>query len=295
MTFRHTGCALLCALVAPTGLAGQDGGEPGQAGWFPSSFVVQPVAGVRSGVDVSLSPFYVDREPPAGSGDVSPEADVSFGYRVPAYRFADGGPNGPAIDVGVEAGVLARFALGDGHNGLINSDFRVAFPFGFDFGDWEAQLAVVHVSSHIGDDFIEQTPGFDLRSSSRNGVEADLMYRLDLPLRLIGGVDYNWAAVGLETVGGHVGVAYDPMAPVERRLRPLGHFELRVTDYRSGVGVTGEVGFGLLTASGDLRFGLTGHTGPSDMGQFRGFDEQYLGAFVGFVSNVVGRSGDGER
>lgn len=293
MVLRRIACVAACALCLPGPLSGQARSEPGETGWFPSSFVVQPVAGARSGVDVSTGPLYVERERPAGTGKVTPEADVSFGYRVPVYRFADAGTDGLALDVGLEAGIVARFALGEGHNGLVNSDFRVAFPFGADFGDWEAQIAPVHVSSHLGDDYLDQTPEFDPGTSSRNGVEADVMYRIDPRLRLIGGVDYNWAAVGVETVGGHLGAAYDP-PPTGDGFRPLGSVELRATDYAAGLAVTGSVGLGLRTGSGDLRFGLTGHAGPSDMGQFRRFDERYVGVFIGFVPSIVGRSGDGE-
>ncbi len=263
--------------------------------WLPSSFVVQPVARARSGVDIGLGPLFVRRDPPSDGDGLSPEADAAFGYRVPVYRISDGASGGPALDIGLEGGVISRFALGEGDNGLINSDFRVAFPLGADFGGWEATLALVHESSHFGDDFIEQTPGFKQKSSSRNGAEAALIHRIDRRFRLFGAVDYNWAAVNVETVGARLGATFDAfpagVADEGRAFRPIGTVELHVSDYTRGPGITGMVGVGLRAGPSDLRLGLTGHVGPSEMGQFRRVDEEYFGVFLTFVPAVVGRSG----
>lgn len=287
--------------AAQTPATGADGGDRGKppplpASWLPSDFVVQPIAWVRSGVDIGLGPLFVRRDPPAGSDELSPEADAAFGYRVPVYRISNGRRGGPALDIGVEGGVVARFALGEGTNGLINSDFRVAFPLGADFGAWEAIVAPVHESSHLGDDIIEQTPSLEPVSSSRNGVEATLVRRIDRRLRLFGGLDYNWAAVNVETVGARFGAAFDasPTGRTDRRIRPIGTIELHLSDYTRGPGITGMVGLGLRAGPSDLRLGLTGHVGPSEMGQFRGADEEYFGVFLTFVPAVVGRSADGK-
>lgn len=285
-------CSSLLAVGDATGQEAADDGSDDGAGWFPHTFVVQPIAGARSGVDVGTGPLLVRRDPPAGKGDYRSEADASFGYRLPVYRFRTAGPYGRGLDVGIEAGVLSRFALGlgDEKNGLINSDFRIAFPVGFDFGRWEGTLAAVHVSSHIGDDFIVENDGMRPGASSRNGVELTFLYSLEPGLRLFGGGDYNWTAVAVETVGARFGLALDLSPGAERRWRPTGAIELQLSDITSGPGVTGTVGMALRTGTGDVRFGLTGHVGPSEMGQFRRFDEEYVGLFLTFVPDVVLRS-----
>lgn len=268
--------------------------SPPSDDWLPSEFVVQPVAWARSGVDIGLGPLFVRRDAPSGSDELSPEADAAFGYRVPVYRISDGRDGGLALDVGLEGGVISRFTLGGGENGLLNSDFRVAFPVGADFGTWEATLALVHESSHFGDDYIDRTAMFEQKSSSRNGAEAVLIHRVDRRLRLFGAVDYNWAAVNVETVGARLGAAFDASShgtTDDARVRPIGTVELHVSDYTRGPGITGMVGIGLRAGPSDLRLGLTGHVGPSEMGQFRDVDEEYFGLFLTFVPAVVGRSG----
>lgn len=297
-SYRHFVLVVLAALFAlmpQDFLSAQEAAptvEP--PGWFPSTFAVQPFTGAHTGIDIGTGPIVARRDAPAGSGHHSPEADVAFGYRIPVYRFTDGS-HGPLIDLGLEGGMLARFALGDGLGGLVNSDFRVAFPFGFDFGRWEARLSPVHVSSHIGDDFISQTPGIDPGASSRNGVETDLMYRVDPSVRVGVGADYNWAAVGVETVGARFGASFDPPASPGSSFRPIGSMGVHVSDYTSGPGITMMAGVGLRARTGEVRLGLVGHAGPSEMGQFRRFDEEYIGLYLSFVPEVVVRSGgDGD-
>lgn len=293
-TLCFTLALVLSAGARPRALEAQSAAVESD-GWFPSSFTVQPIAWARSGVDIGLGPLFVRRDPPSGDSELSPEADATFGYRVPLYRFSDGAAGRPALDIGLEGGVISRFALGEGANGLINSDFRVAFPVGADFGAWEAILALVHESSHFGDDYIEQTPGFEQKSSSRNGAEATVVHRADSRLRLFGALEYNWAAVNVETVGARMGAAFDasPSGTADdRRVRPIGMIELHVSDYTQGPGVTGMIGVGFRAGRSDLRLGLTGHVGPSEMGQFRTADEEYFGVSLTFVPAVVARSGD---
>lgn len=287
--------AIFSCLLVVGEAAGQEAAAAASgdgAGWFPDTFVTQPIASARSGVDVGTGPLLVRRDPPAGRGDYRSEADASFGYRLPVYRFRAAGPNRPGFDVGIEAGVLSRFALGlgDEKNGLINSDFRIAFPFGFDFGRWEGSFSPVHVSSHFGDDFLVENSQINPGASSRNGVELAVMYSLEPGLRLFGRGDYNWTAVAVETIGARFGLALDPPATPGRRWRPTGVIELQMSDVTSGPGVTGTLGMALRTGTGDVRLGLTGHVGPSEMGQFRRFDEEYIGLFLTFVPDVVLRS-----
>ncbi len=295
LSYRHFTLLMLAALLPTDALSGQDVPiAPDPPGWFPSTFAVRPFTGTHTGIDIGTGPIVARRDAPAGSGDHSPEADVAFGYRIPVYRFTDG-RLGPVVDLGLEGGMLARFALGDGLGGLVNSDFRVAFPFGFDFGQLEARLSPVHVSSHMGDDFIDQTPGIDPGSSSRNGVETDLMYRVDPALRVGVGADYNWAAVNVETVGVRFGASLDPPAGPGSSFRPIGSLGIHVSDYTSGPGITAMAGVGLRARTGEVRLGLVGHAGPSEMGQFRRFDEEYVGLYVSFVPEIVVQSGsDGD-
>jgi len=280
----------LLAQQADDGRAG-DGTEETSTGWFPGSLVVRPLAAGFSGVDIAGAPLIVRRDAPAGSENVSPEAGVGFGYRLPIFRLRDGRGGGPALDVALEAGVKARFALGEGANGLQNADFRVAIPVGARAGRWESTLALVHVSSHLGDNFLEQNPDFEPGAISRNGFEALVLYGIVPDLRIFGGGTYNFATAGVETFAGRFGLDYDPKPGTPGTVRPLGTFEARITDLTARWSFDALAGVGLRTGPGEIRLAVTAHTGPSSMGHFRRFDERLVGVMISVFPGVVARSG----
>jgi hypothetical protein len=267
----------------------EDGGSGAEL--FPPTLVVRPLLGGPYRIAIGGGPIWVERDPPGGSGSVSPEADVAFGYRLPVYRFLDH-PDGLAIDLAIEGGLDARFALGQGHNGLINSDFLAGIPMGFRFDrGWEASFALVHVSSHLGDNVIEQTPEIELTRVSRNGVEATVVRRVVSGLRAYVGGVYNFATASTEEVAGRLGLNLDRMAGDPRGMWPIGSIDLEITDLTESVSMDVIIGLGLRTGAGALQLGITGHLGPTGMGQFRSLDEEYVGLFLRVVTGVVARSG----
>lgn len=267
-------------------------GERSDIGFFPSALVVRPLLGGPYRIDIGGGPIWVQRDPPGGSGNVSPEADVAFGYRLPLYRFADDADGGPGIDLAIEAGLDARFALGHGHNGLINSDFRAAFPLGVRFDRWwEATFALVHVSSHLGDNILEQSPSIEFARISRNGLEATVLRRVVSGLRAYLGGVYNFATAGTEEWAGRFGLNLDRMAGDPRKLWPIGSVDFEITDFTEHLSADLIVGIGFRTGPGALQLGVAGHLGPSGMGQFRTLDEEYVGIFLRVVTGVVAGSG----
>lgn len=268
----------------------RDDTEETSVGWFPGSLVVRPLVSGSSGVDIAGAPMFVRRDAPAGSENVSPEARVGFGYRLPVYRFRDGHTGGPALDLALEAGVKARFALGDGANGLQNSDFRVAVPLGARSGRWEGILSLVHVSSHLGDNFIEQNPDFESGAVSRNGFEAMALYGIVPDLRVFVGGDYNFATAVVETFAGRFGLDFDPRLGRPGTIRPIGTFEAMITDLTQRWSFDALAGIGVRTGPGELRFAVTAHTGPSSLGHFRRVDERFVGVMISVIPGVVARS-----
>jgi hypothetical protein len=285
---------ILTALIAPCPLGAQD--EPPEketsARIFPPTLVVRPLLGGPYRIDIGGGPIWAKRDPPAGSGNLSPEADVAFGYRLPVYRFRDGRDGGPAVDLAIEAGLDARFALGHGYNGLINSDFRAGMPIGMRFdGSWEATFALVHVSSHLGDNILEISPSIELKRVSRNGVEATVLRRIRGGLRAYLGGVYNFATADTEEFAGRLGLNLDRMAGDPRWAWPMGSLDLELTDLTERLAADASVGIGIRTGSGALQVGLAAHLGPSSMGQFRTVDDDYFGLFLRVVTPVVAQSG----
>lgn len=281
------------AYGGPNPIHAQQGSEDGGSGaeFFPPTLVVRPLLGGPYRIAIGGGPIWAERDPPGGSGNTSPEADVTFGYRLPVYRFLDH-PDGLAIDLAIEGGLDARFALGQGHNGLINSNFLAGIPLGFRFDrGWEASFALVHVSSHLGDNVIEQTPAIELTRVSRNGVEVTVIRRVASGLRAYLGGVYNFATASTEEFAGRLGLNLDRMAGDPRGMWPIGSIDLEITDLTERFSMDVILGLGFRTGAGALQLGITGHVGPTGMGQFRSLDEQYIGLFLRVVTGVVARSG----
>jgi len=282
----------MCATSGPARAQQDSTGVSSDTGLFPSALVVRPLIGGPYANDIGGGPIWARRDPPSGSGNLSPEADVSFGYRLPLYRFLDGANGGPALDLAVEAGLDARFALGHGQNGLINADFRAALPVGMRFSrSWEATFALAHVSSHLGDNLLEQAPDLELKRISRNGLEGTVIRRVVGGLRAYVGSVYNFATTGTEDFALRAGLNFDRMAGDPRPTWFVGSLDLQWTDLVERVSVDAGAGIGIRTGAGELQLGLTGHVGPSGMGQFRTQDEKYFGLFLRVVPGVVARSG----
>jgi hypothetical protein len=149
----------------------------------------------------------------------------------------------------------------------------------------------VHVSSHLGDNYLEQTPEIEFTRISRNGLEATVIRRVVSGLRAYLGGVYNFATTGTEEFAGRFGLNLDRMAGDSRGLWPVGSIDLEITDLTEHFSLDVVLGLGFRTGAGALQLGVTGHAGPSGMGQFRTLDEEYIGLFLRVVPGVVARSG----
>lgn len=299
---------LLALLVPPAPAVGQGAGA-GQAAatspWFPGSSSFAPLLATPREVSLRGSFVLADRDaaPGADFEGRNVEAEVGMGHRIPVVRLQEEGDGRPEITLGFEVGVFTRFHMETAEKDLVNADFRVAAPLSGRLGAWEARLAVLHVSSHVGDDFDAR---FDLpfRQVTRDGVEATLARRLGDDLRLYGGADVNFHAnPGVERTAARWGVEWDPAPPSVgfgaggargRRARtgpsaaagsdpagveawPFAAADFQVTSLVGRVATTAVAGLGLRVSDVVLRLEARGHLGPSPMGQFRTVDESFAG------------------
>lgn len=273
--------------------------------WFPGSSSFAPLLATPREVSLRGSFVLTDRDlaPGADFEGRNVEAEVGMGHRIPVVRLQEEGDGRPGITLGFEVGVFTRFHMETAEKDLVNADFRVAAPLSGRLGAWEARLAVLHVSSHVGDDFDAR---FDLpfRQVTRDGVEATLARRLGDDLRLYGGADVNFHAnPGVERTAARWGAEWDPAPPsvgfgaggprgegagdgptatagsnpsgVEAW--PFAAADFQVTSQVGRVATTAVAGLGLRVSDVVLRLEARGHLGPSPMGQFRTVDESFAG------------------
>jgi Protein of unknown function (DUF1207) len=115
---------------------------------------------------------------------------VSFGDSFALYRWCDIGPWHGELQIELEGGVWAVFDPVSHSSPLINADYYVGFPLTYAFPKWQFRLRGFHISSHIGDEFLIDHPGFDRRNASAEYLDFFVSHDLTKEIRLYGGIGY---------------------------------------------------------------------------------------------------------
>ncbi len=116
------------------------------------------------------------REPTStvkGVGKSVNVGSVGFGENFGFYTKRQG-CNG--WQVGLLAGVFSQFNLDAPSSDLINADYIVGIPVSWRHGAWSTRVRLYHQSSHVGDEFLLENPGFNRVNLSFEEVEAILSY-----------------------------------------------------------------------------------------------------------------------
>ena len=86
-------------------------------------------------------------------GDSFNIASVGFGDSFGLVRWAGWG-EADAWQVGISGAVFAQFNLDSESMDLINADYIIGFPLGYQNGPWSARARLFHQSSHLGDEYL---------------------------------------------------------------------------------------------------------------------------------------------
>lgn len=62
------------------------------------------------------------------------------------------------FDLGAQPAIFGLFNMDADSHDLINADYRIAFPLDYRYESFSAQARIFHQSSHLGDEFILDTP-----------------------------------------------------------------------------------------------------------------------------------------
>lgn len=116
--------------------------------------------------------------------------DVSFGDTLAIYRWCDMWPWHGQLQIEIEGAVWAVFDPCTESAPLINADYYVGFPLTYAIDRWQFRLRPFHISSHIGDEFLLNHPGFDRRNASNEYIDFFISHDLTPELRFYGGIGY---------------------------------------------------------------------------------------------------------
>jgi hypothetical protein len=208
--------------------------------------------------------------------------DSTLGARVGIVRY---GTVGPAMvqgfEVDVEAAALLRQDLEEDLD-VVSVDFRAGVPLTFGFGRYQMKLAMYHLSSHLGDEFMLKNPAFPRINFVRDVIVWGHSYYLTEELRAY--FEAGWA---FHTDGGskpwefQFGMEYAPCGPTGSQGAPFlavnGH--LRQELNYSG-NLTAEAGWAWRSQVGGplMRVGAIYYNGLSPQYEFYRNFEQQIGA-----------------
>lgn len=93
-----------------------------------------------------------------------------LGARIGLLRYGDRDPVFPqGFQIDAEGAAQVRLDVDDDVN-VRATDYRVGVPFTYGRGMHQAKLAYYHMSSHLGDEFVLNNPGFNRLNWSRDAV-----------------------------------------------------------------------------------------------------------------------------
>lgn len=123
--------------------------------------------------------------------------DLEAGGRMGLLRFGtEGGlprPDGWQLDV--EGAAFPRLDL-DHDQDMISTDYRVGVPLTYGSGPFQLKLAVYHLSSHLGDEYMLRFPEYPRVNYSRNAIVLGGSYYVTYDLRLYAEGEWAWYTDG---------------------------------------------------------------------------------------------------
>ncbi|NGX29175.1 MAG: hypothetical protein K940chlam4_00001 [Candidatus Anoxychlamydiales bacterium] len=155
--------------------------------WFPQATVLfQPMLANPRQVIYSIG--YRGGDSVAGKTAVP----VSLGDDFPIFRWLDVFRWHADVQIGVEAGIWSVFNMNPkpnigGGTALFNTDYYGGIPLVYSINKWAWRLRLYHISSHLGDEFLVNNPGFDRKNPSFEAVDLFFQYQAYEQLRLYAG------------------------------------------------------------------------------------------------------------
>ncbi len=140
--------------------------------------------------------------------------DVILGGRRGIARWGSTDPLRPqGWQLDMEGAALVRLNL-DNNRDVDASDFRFGLPLTYGSGKWQYKFGYYHLSSHLGDEFIDRTPGAQRVNYVRDAIIFGASYNPTPDWRLYGEVAWAFfTAGGAEPWEAQFGVEYSKFGP----------------------------------------------------------------------------------
>lgn len=200
--------------------------------------------------------------------------DLTLGGRVGLLRYGTTGAQRPeGFQIDIEGAAMPRIDLEEEAD-LVSADFRFGIPVTYGNEWYQVKLAFYHLSSHVGDEFLLKTPGFDRLNYSRDAfVFGHSVYATEW-LRFYGEVGWAMGPDISQPWEFQFGVEYSPPCATGQRGQPfaaVGAHLREEVDFGGNLVVQTGWAWRGRSDSGLLRIGVEYFNGKSE--QFSFFDE----------------------
>jgi hypothetical protein len=196
-------------------------------------------------------------------------ADVALGGRMGVLRYGTTDPLWPeGWQLDLEGAVFPRLNL-QHETDLEAADFRFGVPLTYGVGAVQTKLAMYHLSSHLGDEYMERLGTLERINYSRNVLVWGNSFFVTDSIRLYGEAGWAfYAAGGSEPWEFQFGADILPPGPTDLRGAPFVAINTHLRE---------EVDFGgnLSLQTGWLWRGDSGHMFRAGMQYFAGKSEQF--------------------
>jgi hypothetical protein len=241
-----------------------------------------------------VTPFHADPRWPHFSlayrqvtlGQPSDTGSANFGETFALYRNA--APLDGQWEIALQAGVFSIFNMGTPSKDLVNADYTVGLLTSYRTGPFSGFLRLHHQSSHLGDEFILDSPTPVNRVNlSFEELDLKLSYELTSWFRIYGGGGYlvdrdpNYLKPGTSQVGTEF---TSPWTFWNGKVRPVAYGDFQA-NARSNWRVANSVMVGLQFENariGDRKLQVLAEyfSGPSPNGQFYTQNTEWFGLGV---------------
>jgi hypothetical protein len=244
--------------------------------WFPRDLLFSQLLATPREVRLMVALLGVDR-PRLDISGTDIETDLLVGVRQDILILTS--EKHGSFAVGVELGTFTRLLVNGEDNELVNTDFRVGFPLSSRFGPLFLRLTPVHLSGHLGDDYLLR---FKPRSAdiSRNGLEFTVAARFFKTfLRPYIGTDINLEYTQVEWVAGRWGLELEPLRPDGQTPAKwlFTALDMQITNRSTRLSGTIVVGLAISFEGLIFRPQLRGQWGTAQFGQLRTSRERFAG------------------
>ncbi len=193
--------------------------------WLPNGLLFEPLH-----ADPRWAHFGLAFRRYLNGGELKNGAAANMGATISLYR---GRPsNGARWEFGIQAGTFSLFDLSakSGSNDILNTDFTLAVFYGYRRGDFSSLVRLMHQSSHLGDEFIQNTQASRIEVN-HDRLDLKLSYDLAQWVRVYGGggllLRQSPDGLGMGTVQAGIELT-SPTTYWHGRLRPVAYVDVQL-------------------------------------------------------------------